>query len=186
MKLSVSPRTKEKKSDPKRNRRSGEIPAVLYGSKQPNRNIAVKKDEFSAILRNIRQGLLPTTIFQLEEGDRKYKALIKDIQYHRTSYAVEHIDFFLLSDNEEVSVNVPIQIVGLADCVGVKLGGFLRQVIRSMTVRCLPKDIPQEFSVDVREMNIAQSKTLGDIPLPDRVRPLAKLTEVALVIAKKV
>ena len=186
MKVSVFPRTKERKSDPKKNRRAGEIPAVLYGSNQPNRNIAIKKDEFDAILRTIRQGLLPTTVFELQEGDRKYKGLVKDIQYHPTSYAVQHIDFFLLSEQEEVSVNVPIQIVGLADCVGIKLGGFLRQVIRSLKVSCLPKDIPQEFSIDIRELNITQSKTLGDIPLPDRVRPLAKLTEVALVIAKKV
>ena len=55
-----------------------------------------------------------------------------------------------------------------------------------MKVSCLAKDIPQEFTIDVRELNIAQSKTLGDIPIPDGVRPLAKLREVAVVIAKKV
>ena len=62
----------------------------------------------------------------------------------------------------------------------------MRQAIRTLKVSCLPKDIPQEFSLDIREMNIADSKTLRDIPIPDRVRPLVGLREVAVVIAKKV
>ncbi len=60
---------------------------------------------------------------------------------------------------DRLRVNVPIQLVGTADCAGVKLGGFLRQVIRSLKVSCLPKHIPQEFTFDVRDLNIAQSKT---------------------------
>jgi large subunit ribosomal protein L25 len=67
----------------------------------------------------------------------------------------------------------------------VKGGGFLRQVIRSMKVSCLPKHIPQEFFVDVRELNVAQSKRLADIEIPANVRPMGKLNEVAVIVGKK-
>jgi len=65
------------------------------------------------------------------------------------------------------------------------LGGFMRQVIRALKVSCLPKDIPQEFVLDVKDLSIAQSKRLSDIELPSSVRPLARMNEIAVVIAKK-
>jgi large subunit ribosomal protein L25 len=114
------------------------------------------------------------------------KAIVKDIHYHVASYAIEHIDFAILDPHREVTVNVPITILGLADCVGVKLGGFMRQVIRALKVSCLPKHIPKAFELDIRDLNVAQSKRLSDIAIPDSVRPLGRMNEVAVVIAKKV
>ena len=186
MKLAIFPRTSERKSDAKKNRRQGEIPGVIYGLDKTNRNVFVKNDELQAILRNLKQGLLSTTVFELHEGNKKFKAIIKEIQYQPATYAILHLDFATLSDNELVSVNVPIQVLGVAECVGVKLGGFMRQVIRTLKVSCLPKDIPQELTIDIRELDISHSKTLGDIAIPANVRPLAKMNEIAVVIAKKV
>lgn len=186
MKLSYFPRTAGKKGEISKLRREGCVPAVLYGKNQSVHSIFLKKDEMEAILRHVKQGLLSTVIFELHDGQKAHKAMIKEVQYHRTTYAIEHIDFMLVNDKEPVMVNVPIQIVGAAECVGVKLGGFVRQPIRSMKVSCLLKDIPEEFTIDVREMQIAQSKRLSDIALPAGIKPIAKMNEVAVVIAKKV
>lgn len=185
MKLSVLPRSSNKKSDTKNLRRQGRVPGVLYGVNQENQNISFSLEELQIIFRKIRAGSLSTTVFELEDQGKVYKALVKEVQYHPATYAVLHADFVILSDKDPVNVNVPIQIQGLADCVGVKLGGFMRQVIRSLKVKCLPSDIPQEFTVDVRDMGVADSKRLSDISLPANVRPLAKMNEVAVVIAKK-
>ena len=184
MKLSVFPRSSNKKSDSKKLRREGQVPGVLYGVGQSNQNISFPLEELQVVLRKLRPGLLPTTVFELHEAGKVCKALIKEVQYHPATYAILHVDFVVLSKND-VTVNVPIQIQGLADCVGVKLGGYMRQVIRSLKVKCSPSDIPQEFALDVRDMNVADSKRLSDIPLPANVRPLAKMNEVAVVIAKK-
>lgn len=185
MKLAVSKRTSGKKGETNKLRREGNIPAIMYGANKPGIPVQVKADEIQSILRNIKSGLLGTTIFELSEGGHKHEAIIKEIQYHVASYEIEHIDFALVFEDKLVTVNVPIQMIGVADCVGVKLGGFIRQVVRTLKVTCLPKHIPQEFTVDVRDLNIAQSITLGDIPLPSNVRPLAKLSEVAVIVGKK-
>ncbi len=184
MKLTVIPRTGATKSEIKKIRREGDIPAVIYGPGLAVEKITVKGTEFQAVLRNLLQGRLATTTFEIHLDGKARKAIVKDIQYNVASYAVEHIDFVLLSKDHLVTINVPIQILGLAECQGVKLGGTLRQVIRTMKVSCLPKDIPAEFQIDIRELNILDSKRLSDISIPPHVRPLARMNEVAVVIAK--
>lgn len=185
MKFNFFSRNIGKKGEINEARREGKIPAILYGPKQTPLPIYITKEELEANLRKLRPGTLSTTPFELEEGGKKFRALVKEIQYHRTTYAPEHIDFILVQEDVPVTVNVPIRLAGLADCVGVKLGGFARHLIRHLKVRCLPKEIPSEFVLDVKEMKVADSRRLSDIVVPQGVRPMAKMNEVAVVIAKK-
>jgi len=184
MMLTVSKRTSATKSAINTIRREGDIPAVIYGLGQAVEKITVKGVEFQAILRKLPKGQLATSVFDLHLEGKMKKALIKDIQYHVTSYNVDHVDFLLLSDDQTVVVNVPIQILGIAECPGIKLGGTFRQVIRTLKVCCLPKDIPSEFVIDISDLNISQSKRLSDIAMPSGVRAMSMLNEVAVVIAK--
>ncbi len=186
MKLSYFSRTVGKKGDINKLRREGCIPAIIYGNSNAPEPVFVKKEELETILRHTKQGLLATHVFELSNGQKTHKALVKDIQYHRSNYAIEHLDFALVEDKEMVTVKVPIQIVNAAECAGVKLGGFVRQPIRSLKVTGLLKDIPQELTLDVRDLQIAQSKRLSDIALPQGLKAQAKMNEVAVVIAKKV
>ncbi len=185
MKLEMHKRETGKKGVINKLRREGKVPAIIYGQDEKGMPVHVSKDEIQAILRNLKPGLLSTTVFELHNGGKKHKAIIKEIQYHVSSYEIEHVDFALVAEDKPVTVNVPIQIVGAADSVGVKLGGFIRQVIRTLKVTCLPKHIPQEFVIDVRELNIGQSKNLADIAIPANVRPLAKMDEVVVIVGKK-
>ncbi len=111
--------------------------------------------------------------------------ILKDIQYDPTNYSIIHLDFEELLDDVPVNVKVPIECTGVVDCTGVKLGGILRQVIRHLRVRCLPKDMPSFFQVDVKAMGIMDVKRLADLNIPQTVRPLADMNEVAVVIAKR-
>ena len=185
MKLAVKPRTGEKKGDVQQIRREGDIPAVLYSSQDPARKITVNGAEFRAVLRNLKMGQLPTTLFHLSDGKQEWKAVVKDIQYDLTSYTVSHLDFEVVHTGSPVRVKVPVECVGIVDCVGVKLGGFLRQIARHVKVECLPEEIPSHFQIDVREMGIRQSKRLKDIVMPKGVRPLASQEDVLVVIAKR-
>lgn len=186
MKLTVLKREGAQKSQLKAIRREGNIPAVLYGNGSVGEKIYLKGADFNAGIREIkeRDGQLATKIFELELDGSLKRALIKDIQYHPVTYAIEHIDFIELSDQRKVTVNVPIEIHGAIDCPGVKLGGILRQVIRSLKVSCLPADIPTQFVIDARSLGLQDTRRLSDITIPGTVEPLAKMNEVAVVVAK--
>lgn len=185
MKLNMSKRVGAKKGEVKAIRREGNIPSILYSQKRAAEKIEINGTEFGTCLRQIEQGRLPTTVFALSDGKAETKAIVKDIQYHPTTYQVLHIDFEELVNDVPVSVKVPIECTGVAECLGIKLGGFLRQVIRHVKVECLPKAIPTKFVVDVKDLGIKQSRRLSEIQMPAGVRPLAKLEEVVVVIAKR-
>lgn len=182
MKLTVE---KRKLGKTRAMRRNGGVPAILYGQGHADTPLTLKLDELQALLRNMKAGLLATTLFELTVDGKTHKAIVKEVQYHPATYAIQHVDFVLVTENRPVTINVPLQVIGAADCAGIKLGGFLRQVVRTMQVTCLPKHIPQEFTIDVREMNVGDSKTLADVQMPANVRPLAKLDSVAIVVGKK-
>lgn len=186
MKLNVKPRPAEKKSDSKSLRREGFVPACMYVQGKPSETIAISKGELEAFLRGVKPGMLATTRVTLVlENGKEHTALVKDIQYDVTSYSVLHVDFEELKENVLVNVNVPIECTGVADCMGIKLGGVLRQVIRSLRVQCLPKDLPETFKLNISSLGLYESKRLNEIEIPKNVVPKADLKEVAVVIAKR-
>lgn len=186
MKLKVKTRLAETKKTVNSIRRAGDIPAVVYAKNQPNRLIEISGDEFRAHLRKLPEGSLPNTVFIIEnEKGETFKAIVKDIQYHITTYDILHLDFMQLMDNVPVNVKVPLRYIGAADCAGVKLGGVVRAVIRHLKVRCLPTHIPKEFHLDITKLSMNQSMKLASIKLPNDVTPLLDLNEVAVTIAKR-
>ena len=186
MKLKITKRDDAVKKNAKRVRREGSIPAVLYASHKPAESISIDRAEFETVLRHTPKGGLPTIKFILvsEEG-KETKALVKDIQYHKTTYNILHMDFEELHDDVAVNVKVPIVCRGTTDCLGVKLGGVIRQVIRHCQVRCLPKDIPASFELNVKKLGLKQSLRISDIAMPNSIRPLSNTDEVAITIAKR-
>lgn len=186
MKLNIIERSHKKKRESNRIRRRGDIPAVLYGHGTDSQIITIKGPEFSAALREIPKGRLSTTVFTLtNEKGKEYQAIVKDIQYHSTTYDIVHLDFEVLEKDIRVNVKVPIECTGVIDCIGVKLGGVLRRVIRYIKVNCPPDQIPSFFELNVKDLGIRQYLKLADLTIPENVRPLAPLDEVAVVIAKR-
>lgn len=187
MKLHVSTRSAKIKSAIKMIRRAGNIPAIMYVRGKEGETLTVNGEEFKALLRKVQSGRLSTTIFELvdEQGKHSRRAILKDIHYDPTTYNVIHLDFEELIDDVQINVKVPIECTGLLDCVGIKLGGVLRQVIRHLRIRCLPKDIPSCFQLDITSMEMRDKKRLGDLDIPETVRPLTDLNEVAVVIVKR-
>jgi large subunit ribosomal protein L25 len=181
MKLTTSDRT----GKAKRLRTEGMIPAIIYVKKGNSRALSVPLAEFEAALRSIPRGNLSTTIFTLNTSEGEVRALVKDIQYHVTTYNILHLDFQELKDGVTVNVNVPVHLVGGDRSPGVKLGGVVRPVIRTLRVNCLPKQIPTQLVLDVSDLSMGQTMRLRDIALEEGVKPLAKMDEVAVVIAKR-
>ena len=185
MNLTAKKRAKDTKAQINQIRREGNIPAVFYAPQSPAVSIEVEGAQFEAALRHIPKGRLATTVFTLKVDGKTTKAIVKDIQYDVTTYNVIHLDFEELKEGVPVRINVPIECTGMEECVGIKQGGALRQIIRSVRVECLPGDIPREFFIDIRELSMRQSKKLSALEMPKGVRALAKADEVVAVIAKR-
>lgn len=181
MKLTVSKRLKEKKSELTEIRARGDIPAVLYGAGAEHENVVVSGADFEKAMRSIVKGHLPTTVFDLGSC----KAIVKEIQYHPTTYQVLHVDLQKIQSGVSFEVNIPIVCVGEADCAGVKLGGFLRKVKRTIKVACTPETMPACFYLDVTQLSMGQSKRAKDIQMGQGVKTLFPLEEVIVVIAKR-
>jgi large subunit ribosomal protein L25 len=185
--VTCKPRETQKKGDNKRLRREGFIPFVVYSKGKTAESGMVLKTEIEAAMRSIRPGFLPTTLFSLKmEKGKALSVLAREVQYDPTSYAIDHLDFMELDEKTPVIVKVPVELTNTVDCIGVKLGGFLQYVMRHVKVRCLPKDIPSHFQVDVKELNIAQTRRVRDLVLPSGVTCLDSMDAVVVTIAKAI
>lgn len=186
MELTVYPRNEHKKSLTKQIRRDGHIPAVIYSSHSQARTVAVDGSMFHAYMRQIKKGHLPNTVFTLkDENGQQIRAVIKDIQYHRVTYNILHLDLLELSSQAFVSLNVPVEMQGQAECVGVKAGGALRLIKRHIKVKCLPAQIPSELVVNVQDLQIKNSKRVSDIEMPAGVELVAGAQEVVATVGKR-
>jgi large subunit ribosomal protein L25 len=186
MKLAITPRTSEKKREAKRLRVNKKIPACLYNRGEKSSAIAIDKLEFDALLRSIPKGQLSTVVFALNDGQgQEFNAVIKEIQYNKTSYEVEHLDFAKVEGKERITVNVPVVLANVVDCAGVKMGGQIRLLIRQIKVNCPGDKIPTSFVIDVKDMNVEQMKKIADLNLDKDLRPIISPNEVILMIAKK-
>jgi large subunit ribosomal protein L25 len=185
MKLQVLKRSADRKGETNHLRRTGYIPAIVYHQGRPSENIAVEAAAFQAVMRGVLPGRLSTTRFILVEGEKERQVVVKEIQYHVATYEVLHLDFEELHENAKINIKVPIECAGTMDCVGIRLGGALRQVIRYLLVSGFPKDLPDVLELDVRAMNLHDSKRLSELQIPAGVKPLMNLNEVAVVMVKR-
>ncbi|NBO24175.1 MAG: 50S ribosomal protein L25 [Chlamydiae bacterium] len=184
MKLKTTERVHGKKSELNRIRHEQNIPAVLYDKEGSNKPLIVDGADFSKALREIEKGHLSTTVFELDINGVKVPAVVKEVQYHKTTYNILHLDFQKLEKKSAVTVNVPVTYTGVDDCVGIKLGGFLRQVKRTIRVKTMPEHMPKSFTIDVRGLGIRQSKRIKDIEIPANVVLVDDLENVVVTIAK--
>lgn len=183
--VTCSARGKTSKGDVRRLRREGKIPVVIYSEGRPGELGTVVRSEVEAGMRTIIPGSLPVTVFELKDAAGQVRtALVREIQYTPTSYEITHIDFLELSPKRAVEVKVPVEFLNASECIGAKLGGQLRHVLRHVSVRCLPANIPAQFNVDVKELGIRQSRRVKDLDISEAVVCLSNIEEVVVSVVK--
>jgi len=159
--LEAQPRPAESrgKNEARRLRASGRVPAVVYGARKDAVAVSVDPKHISKILRSASGH---NTIFDLQVGAEKTKAMIVDWQYEPIKGKLLHIDMKRIAMDEKIRVKVPIHLVG--EAAGVKTqGGIMDQVLREVEVECLPGDIPSHFDADVSEMIFGQVLRVSDL-----------------------
>lgn len=158
----------------RRLRKSGLIPAVLYGGATPKDGspqatpIAVDPKVLQYILHS---GLGANTLIGLHLGDDESRVMIREYQLDPVTHSLLHADFFRVALDKRVHVTVPVMIRGEAR--GVKQqGGLLDFVHREIEVECLPADIPEKIEVDVSELMLHQGIRLRDLAENAKWTPL--------------
>lgn len=166
VKLSARPRTESGRNSVKRVRARGSVPAVIYGNKFTPTNLEVSHRDIEALLSHaVGENILVE--LEIQDGSKKTSqlSLIQEVQHHPVARDILHVDFQAVSMTEEISASVTIEATGEAD--GVKnFGGLLEQSIRSLSVRCLPQNLPEVITVDVSALKIGESIHVRDIQLP--------------------
>lgn len=147
-------------------RRAGLVPAILYGPKCEAANLSFVERDFE---RQIGEGAR-TQLLRLQSDDAALDqklVQIKDTQRHPISHSLVHADFYEVDVNEKISVEVPLDFVGLA--AGVDRGGILQPIRRVVEVLCLPLDIPDEFRIDVTGLDIGDAFHLRDLKVAEGI-----------------
>jgi len=163
--LNASKRDKLTKGGIRQLRLSGMVPAVLYGKKQEPVMLAVNMKDLEKVL-STHAGLNALIDLRIE-NEAPITVLVRDYQAHPIKRCFTHIDFRSVDVSEKVVVEVPIELVG--ECVGVKEGGILEQLLRKVEVRCLPTNIPESLKVNVESLKIGDSIHTSSITLPEGV-----------------
>ena len=149
-----------KKSYVKNLRSMDEIPGIYYShDSKDSIPFSVTKKVMHDALKSDAQ------VYQISVGSKARDVIIKSIQYHPISDEMLHIDLYGVKMDQEVTVKVPITIIGQSE--GVKAGGVLNQTLTELDITCLPGNIPQTVEVDITDLNIGDSLRLGQLSLSE-------------------
>jgi large subunit ribosomal protein L25 len=170
------------KNAARRVRVAGKVPGVVYGAKEPA--VAVELDP-KQITRILHSDSGHNTIFDLEIGSAKSKAMIVDWQYEPIKGMLMHIDLKRIAMDKAMRVKVPVLLEGIP--VGVKTqGGILDQVLREVEIECLPADIPSHIDFNVSNLGLGASIRVADLPHEDKLKIITdENATVAHVVAIK-
>jgi len=147
-----------KEKNPRKLRRDGFIPAVVYGTKVHHQIQIPEKSLQKALSQATR-----SSRFTLTLGKEKFDAFLREIQYNPLTDGVIHVDFYQPQPDQPVTMNVLIKLHGTP--AGIKQGGTLYQIRQYMPVRGVKDNIPERIEVDVTQMELGTSLRLGDLSL---------------------
>ncbi|MCX8092962.1 MAG: 50S ribosomal protein L25 [Candidatus Goldbacteria bacterium] len=179
--LEIEATLREKKVAAKKLKKSGKIPAIVYGKQTKSMPIEIKIKDIEKTVKTLEEGTLLITL-KLKEKDKEEEktVVIKEVQRDPRTDEIIHADFHQISENEKSVFKVPVFAKGVAE--GVKMGGILEHSLREISLRCLPKDLPPKIEVDITSLKIGHSLTIGDIQLPEGVEVMDDKNRVLFAV----
>ncbi|MDX1426439.1 50S ribosomal protein L25/general stress protein Ctc [Salegentibacter mishustinae] len=131
-------------------RNAGQVPCVLYGGDAKPLHFATEEISFNNLVYTPD---VHTVEIKFEDGE-KFDAILQDIQFHPVTDAILHVDFYQISDDKPITMEIPIHTEGVAR--GVKNGGVLRYNLRRLKVRGLAQELPDYITANVSKLKIGQ------------------------------
>ena len=164
----------------KRMRREGFIPSVVYGGGSESRNVKISAKEFRDMIAASASANVLVDL-KLEGGDQQL-AFVKDLQHDPLSGNILHADFLAINEATEITAQIPVVLTG--EALGVKLGGQLEQLLYTIEIKCLPKDLPETIEGDVSDLDGGDALHVGGMQWPEGVSPTLGEDVVVALAAK--
>ena len=162
--------------------RQGKLAAVVYGHNAKPTALVLDRLEFQKVfVKSGRTHLVDLLV----DGDRSEKVLVREIQTHPRRLGPIHVDFYAVSLEEKITVEVPVHLTG--ESAAVKRGDAdILQPIHTLRVECLPTDIPEAFEVDLTPLEDIESELrVSELSVPKGVTILADPDELLVKIVHK-
>lgn len=171
--ISGSLRENVGKKDARDLRNQGNVPCVVYGGAEQVHFFAAEKDLIQLFNK-------PEVCFvELNIGGKVIKAVPQDVQFHKVTDAMLHVDFFELREDRPIIMNIPVETTGNA--IGVLKGGKLVKRKRRLRLRALPSNMPEVISIDITNLDVAGEIKSKDL-LNDKYTILEDLTAAVVLV----
>ena len=143
-------------------RKEGLVPCNLYGEKKDEKGLPVAFS-FAAPFTELRKVVYTPHVYIvcINIDGKEHKAIIKELQFHPTTDALLHADFYEVNENKDITVGIPVKLNGLAQ--GVRDGGKLNLSIRKIDVTAPYKNIPEILEIDVTNLALGKAIKVGEL-----------------------
>jgi len=169
--LNAEARSDLGKGASRRLRKTGLVPAIVYGGDADPASITLKHNEF---IHELENEAVYTQVLSLKVGKKKEDVILRDLQRHPFKNLIMHADFQRIDQKKAIHVTVPLHFINEDKCHGVKMeGGLLNHLVSEVEVMSLPKNLPEYLELDVAELKLGDSLHLSDIKLPEGVEIVA-------------
>ncbi len=163
-------------------RKDNQIPAIFYGPSREPLKLALDYPELEGIIkRSGGENIILDLKVKSEDGTQTWNVILKDLQVDPIKDTYLHADFYEISMDKEITVNIPIHLVNTP--AGVEEDGILQHVRRELTVSCLPDKLIEALEVDVSQLEIGDSVHIRDIALPEGITSLDEENLTIAVVA---
>ena len=164
--LNAVKREKAGKGASRAKRREGFVPAVIYGDKKEPLMIAL--EEKIVVAEMNKKGIWTRQFDIVVDGESNH-VLCQDIQKHPVSSRPMHVDFLRISKDAVLTMDIPVRFENETICPGIKLGGVLNVVHRTLSAKCKADNIPEAFIIDLAKVELGSSISAFSIKMPDGV-----------------
>ncbi len=159
------------RSDGRKLRRLGRVPAIVYGGGQDPSAISL---DHNSLIHQMEREAFYTSILSIKLGAESQSVVVKDVQRHPARTQIMHLDFQRVVEDEEITLHVPIHFIGEAAAKGVKeQGGVIEHILTDVEISCLPRHLPEYLELDVSNLELNHIYHLSDIKLPEGVTSIA-------------
>lgn len=166
--LAATVRDKVGKGAARATRREGQIPAVIYGGKQPALPISLS---FWEVDQKIHGGGFFTTLATIDVGSEKIRVIPRDFQIDPVSDRPLHVDFLRVVEGARLTIDVPVHFINEGASPGIRRGGVLNIVRHTVNVTCPAEAIPEQLIGDLTGLDINDSLHISSVALPEGVEP---------------